>query len=162
MLVQFTLLICHKIHHGFLSVLSEKVPNFPVKIEQEYGHFLVWSFIVLGFFGLSFQIAFIIDLINILTLPTKIIFGFLRVVYKNCIELIGKLYEFISQDKKKWITCPYPLKLINSNFRTSTFGILLIIFNITIFTSFYYLWLGIIIVFLTVLEVFLCLSKNSI
>lgn len=109
----------------------------------------------MGFFGLSFQIAFVIDLINFLTMPTKIIYRFLRIIYKNCIEIIGKLYEFISKDKKKWITCPYPLKFINSNYRTSTFGILFIVFNITIFTSFYYIWLAIVIVFLTILEVFL-------
>lgn len=116
---------------------------------------------MLGFFGLSFQLAFVIDVINVLTLPTKLIYKFLRVIYRNCIKAISKLYEFINTNEKNWITCPYPLEHINSNIRTSTFGLLLILFNLTIFTSFYYIWLAFIILFLTLLQVFIVFNYRT-
>lgn len=106
---------------------------------------------MLGFFGLSFQVAFIIDLVNVLTLPTKIIYGFLRVVYRNCIETIGELFEYVNTNEKKWITCKYPLKFLSPNFRASTFGIIIILFHLTVFTSFYYIWLALVIVLFTIL-----------
>lgn len=152
-LVKFTLLISHQVHHAFLSIISDQIPNYTSEIEQQYSYFLIWVFIVLGFLGFSFQIAFVIDLINIFTLPTKVIYGVLRIVYKNCIEGIGKVYEFMNTNEKKWITCPYPLKLISPNFRTSTFGILIILIQITVFTSFYYIWLAFVIVMLNILQV---------
>lgn len=75
--------------------------------------------------------------------------------------MIIKLYEFIKTDENKWITCPYPWKLITSYFRISAFAVLIILGHITVFTCFYYAWLGLVIVFLSIIQVIIGLTQNS-
>lgn len=62
---------------------------------------------MLGFFGVSAQVAFMIDLVRITTLPTRLIYMLLRTIYSKSVALIIKVYEFITKNDKKWITCPY-------------------------------------------------------
>ena len=153
LLVKGTFIICHNVHRSFLSLIYEEIPDYTREIEDSYNYFLVWAFILCGFFGITTQIAFIMDMIDILTLPTKVIYTLLRWVYRKSINLIGKLYQFIQKDEEKWITCPYPKKYLTSNYRTAALMLLIVLAQLTVFTIFYYLWLCLVIVGLVIIQV---------
>jgi hypothetical protein len=110
-----------------------------------------------GLFGVTTQLAFVMDLVSVLTLPTKMIYTFLRWLYSKSLEIIGKLYKFIGTDEEKWITCPYPEKWLTPNYRTAGLMLLIVLGQVTVFVAFYYIWLCLVIVALSVIQVSLSL-----
>lgn len=119
---------------------------------------MVWAFVLLGFFGITTQLAFILDLVHVLTLPTKIIYTALRWIYSHLVHKIGKLYQFITLDPTKWITCPYPRKYMTVYYRSTALMLLIILVQLTALTVFYYAWLCTIMVGLVMIQVKYILS----
>jgi len=66
---------------------------------------------------------------------------------------IGKLYQFITLNETKWITCPYPLKYVSVNYRIIALMILIVLVQIIAITIFYYAWLCFVMIGLVIAEV---------
>lgn len=118
-------------------------------------------YILLGYLGITVQLALTIDIIYLFTIPTILIYRALASLYKYLLIVIGFFFEVLSRDFERWVSCPFPqIKKAPNCAKTFSLALLIIFVKVLLFVAFYYVWLAVIMIGLTLFLVKFHLWKN--
>lgn len=105
---------------------------------------------MLGYVGLTSQLALTLDLIYIYNLPAIYMYKILAFSYSKIIIVIQFCLQVIQYNHKRWLTCPYPFLSYASpsvNKFVAT-GAVIILGQVLVIVAFYYMWLTLVILML--------------
>lgn len=134
-----------EVHQYFLGQNGFSWGAFDGQVEQ-----ITAVYILLGYMGITVQLALTIDIIYLFTIPTILIYRALASLYKYLLIVIGFLFEVLSRDFERWVSCPFPqIKKAPNCAKTFSLALLIIFVKVLLFVAFYYVWLAVIMIGLT-------------
>ena len=135
----------HQTHAVFLNIVIPKLPE----ISTYTPSWIVEIYLMLGYLGITTQLALTLDLIYIYNLPAIYMYKILAFSYSKLLKSIQFCLQIISYDQERWLTCPYQFLTYRPATNKIIATVLLIILGqILIIVVFYYLWLSLVILML--------------
>lgn len=128
-------------HAGFLRVL---LPGLKRGLESYTPAWVVDVYILLGYVGLTSQLALTLDLIYLYNLPTIYMYKLLTYSYSRLLNTLTLSLQVLTHSPEKWLTCPYPIlaRLPPQTNKLIALGTAIVLGQILVVVGFYYLWLA--------------------
>lgn len=135
----------HQTHAVFLNFVFPKFPELSTYTPS----WIVEVYLLLGYLGITTQLALTLDLIYIYNLPAIYMYKILAFSYSKLLSSIKFCLQITEYDHERWLTCPYSfLKYRPRSNKILAIAIIIVLAQILVIVIFYYLWLTLVILML--------------